>query len=350
MKEVIVLMHEQNTIVREKGHHLTPFERGKIATLHSQGHSNRAIAREIGICHQTIGNELDRGEIDQVQKVNGQRRYYRAYSETAAQAKYEANRLRCHRPMKLAAVADFIAYFTTHLRQDGWSPDATVGRAKREGLYQPEEMVSTKTLYHYIDTQLLEVRNLDLLEKTRRRPKHHHSAKHKRLAGQSIDERPKSIDTRQEFGHFELDTVVGKRNGQESVILTLIERQSRCQILRLIDGRDADSVNYELAKICKKYGPIMKSVTADNGAEFSEASTVLDGIADLYYAHPYSSSERGTNEAHNRMIRRDVPKGLSMDTLGPHDIQAVESKLNNLPRRQSGYQTPQELFSAASAG
>ncbi|MCG0740085.1 putative transposase [Lactiplantibacillus plantarum] len=173
---------------------------------------------------------------------------------------------------------------------------------------------------------------------------------HKRLAGRSIDERPKSIDQRQEFGHFELDTVVGKRNGQESVILTLIERQSRCQILRLIDGRDADSVNYELAKICQEYGSIMKSVTADNGAEFSEVGTVLTGVADLYYAHPYRSSERGTNEAHNRMIRRDVPKGLSMDILGPHDIQAVESKLNNLPRRQTGYQTPKELFSTASAG
>ncbi len=112
----------------------------------------------------------------------------------------------------------------------------------------------------------------------------------------------------------------------------------------MIDGRDADSVNYELAKICQEYGHIMKSVTADNGAEFAAAGTVLDGVADLYYAHPYRSSERGTNEAHNRMIRRDVPKGLSMDTLGPSDIQAVEAKLNNLPRRQSGYQT-QKSFS-----
>ncbi|WP_100077702.1 IS30 family transposase, partial [Loigolactobacillus backii] len=255
----------------------------------------------------------------QVKKVNGQRQYHREYSPEAAQAKYEANRMSCHRPLKLAGVADFINYFTAHLHQDGWSPDAAVGRAKLEGLYQPEEMVSTKTLYHYIDAQLLEVRNLDLLEKNRRRTKHHHSPKHKRLAGRSIEERPKSID----------------------------QRQSRCQILRLIDGRDDDSVNYELAKICQEYGHIMKSVTADNGAEFAAAGTVLDGVADLYYAHPYRSSERGTNEAHNRMIRRDVPKGLSMDTLGPSDIQAVEAKLNNLPRRQSGYQTPKELFSAA---
>lgn len=317
MKEVIVLMQEQNTTVRKKGQHLTSFERGRIATLHSQGYSNRAIARALNVCHQTINNELCRGEIDQVKKVNGQRQYYAVYSPETAQAKYEANRAHCHRPLKLVGVADFIDYFTTHLRQDGWSPDAAVGRAKLEGLYQPEEMVSTKTLYHYIDGQLLEVRNLDLLEKTRHRAKHHHS---------------------------------GKRNGQESVILTLIERQSRCQILRLIDGRDADSVNYELAKICQEYGSIMKSVTADNGAEFSEVGAVLTGVADLYYAHPYRSSERGTNEAHNRMIRRNVPRGLSMDILGPHDIQAVESKLNNLPRRQTGYQTPKELFSAASAG
>lgn len=342
-------MQEQYTTTRKKGQHLTSFERGKISLLHSQGRSNREIATEIGVCHQTIANELKRGEIDQVQKVNGHRKYYRIYSETAAQAKYEANRLHCHRPMKLARVTDFINYFTTHFRQEGWSPDAAVGRAKLEGLYQPEEMVSTKTLYDYIDAQLLEVRNLDLLEKTRRRAKHHRMTKHKRLAGWSIDERPKSIDQRQTFGHFELDTVVGKRNGQESVLLTLIERQSRCQILRLIDNRDADSVNHELAKICREYGSIMQSVTTDNGAEFSEVSAVLDGVADLYYAHPYRSSERGTNEAHNRMIRRDVPKGLSIDTLSPSDIQAVEFKLNNLPRRQSGYQTPQELFSAAVA-
>lgn len=98
-------------------------------------------------------------------KVNGQRQYYAVYSPETAQAKYEANRAHCHRPLKLVGVADFIDYFTTHLRQDGWSPDAAVGRAKLEGLYQPEEMVSTKTLYHYIDAQLLEVRNLDLLEK-----------------------------------------------------------------------------------------------------------------------------------------------------------------------------------------
>ncbi|WP_437435727.1 helix-turn-helix domain-containing protein, partial [Latilactobacillus curvatus] len=98
MKEVIVLMQEQNTTVRKKGQHLTSFERGRIATLHSQGYSNRAIARALNVCHQTINNELCRGEIDQVKKVNGQRQYYAVYSPETAQAKYEANRAHCHRP------------------------------------------------------------------------------------------------------------------------------------------------------------------------------------------------------------------------------------------------------------
>ncbi|MGA3234640.1 helix-turn-helix domain-containing protein, partial [Lactiplantibacillus pentosus] len=79
-------------VVRKKGQHLTSFERGRIATLHSQGYSNRAIARALNVCHQTINNELCRGEIDQVKKVNGQRQYYAVYSPETAQAKYEANR------------------------------------------------------------------------------------------------------------------------------------------------------------------------------------------------------------------------------------------------------------------
>jgi len=92
----------------------------------------------------------------------------------------------------------------------------------------------------------LEVRNIDLTEKTRRRNPHHKTTKAKRLRGPSIDERPAAVASRQEFGHFEFDTIVGLRNGRESVIMTLIERQSRFEIMRLLDGRDADSMAYAL--------------------------------------------------------------------------------------------------------
>nr|WP_270235947.1 MULTISPECIES: IS30 family transposase [Lacticaseibacillus] len=152
-----------------------------------------------------------------------------------------------------------MAYFTTHFREDGWSPDAAVGRAKAEGLYLPDEMVCTATLYNYIEAQLLEVRNIDLLEKTGQRVKHKANHKFKRmLTGRSIDERPKRVDNRKEFGNFELDTVVGKRNGQESVLMTLIERKTRFQFVRLIDSRDADSVNHAMHAIVKDHGDVIR--------------------------------------------------------------------------------------------
>lgn len=341
-------MQEQLITSHVKGHHLSLIERGEIAALHAQDKSNREISRLLGVCHQTVANELTRGEIDQVKKINGRHDYRREYNPDVAQTRYEDNRRHCHRPLKLSQVADFIIYFTTLFKEKGWSPDVAVGRAKRDNLYRPDEMVCTATLYNYIDAQRLEVRNIDLLEKTSRRKKRHANMTHKRiLHGRSIDERPKQVDNRCEFGHYELDTVVGKRNGRESVIMTLIERQSRYQFMRLIDGREADSVNYALRGIIADYGETIKSVTCDNGSEFSELSSVLAGVATIYYAHPYRSSERGTNEVHNRMIRRDFPKGESLDVISPAAVAQVEAKLNDLPRRNAAYQTPKEVFKTA---
>ncbi|AWI39925.1 IS30 family transposase [Lactiplantibacillus plantarum] len=341
MKEVFVLMQEQLITSRVKGHHLSDIERGSINELHRQGFSNRQIVVRIGVCPQTINNELHRGEIDQIKRVNGRLQYYREYAPYAASARYQRCRTKCHRPHKLTQVADFIAYFIECFKRDHWSPDAVVGRAKRQHLYRPNEMVCTATLYNYIDAQLLEIRNINLLEKTRRRTKHKHLANHKQLIGRSINERPKRVNSRREFGHFEIDTVVGKRNGRESVILTLNERKSRCEFMRLIDGKDADSVNYALKEITNEYSDIIKTITADNGTEFTNLNEIL---ADVYYAHPYRSCDRATNETHNRMICRDIPKGMSLDTLSPDDVRQVEDRLNHLPRRILGYRTPAELF------
>jgi IS30 family transposase len=138
------------------------------------------------------------------------------------------------------------------------------------------------------------LRNIDLLEKTGRRVKHKANHKFKRmLTGRSIDDRPKRVDNRREFGNFELDTVVGKRNGQESVLMTLIERKTRFQFVHLIDGRDADSVNHAIRAIVKDHGDIIKTITADNGSEFADLSNVLDGVADVYYAHSIAPVSAG---------------------------------------------------------
>lgn len=343
-------MQEQLTISRPKGHHLTAIERGEIFAMHKGGDSNRKIARYLGVCPQTINNELKRGQTRQVKKVNGQRQFFNRYAPELAQNRYEENRRRCHRPSKFDQCQAFLGSFVHHFREDKWSPDAVVGRARLTGEFTPDEMVSTATLYTYIDQQRLEIRNIELTAKTKRRTTQHVAPKHKRMLGRSIDERPVAANTRREFGHFEIDTVVGKRDGRESVVLTLIERQTRMAILRLIDSREADSVAYAMQEIKQQYGPAIQSITADNGPEFTTLTEVMDDTAPVYFAHPYTSSERGTNEVHNRMIRQDFPKGLSLDTTSPAEVAWTQARLNNLPRRLFGYQTPAERFQTALGG
>lgn len=142
-----------------------------------------------------------------------------------------------------------------------------------------------------------------------------------------------------------MDTVVGKRNGRESVILSLIERKTRCQLLRLIDGRDLDSVEFALREIKLEWGDCLRTITADNGPEFSTLNKAFeDTDTDIFYAHSYTSCDRGSNEAHNRMIRRDYPKGESLDDVSPSQVLATQDRLNGLPRRKLDYRSPQECF------
>ncbi|WP_367296630.1 IS30 family transposase [Levilactobacillus yonginensis] len=348
MKEVFVLMQEQLTMNRPKGHHLTLKERGNIEVLFNHDrYSRRKIAELIGVSAQTINNEIKRGLVTNKQLVNGKEKFYEIYVAELAERRYHEKRKACHRPCKFYQVLAFLAFFVEHFKTDSWAPDVAVGRAKALGLFRPDEMVCTKTLYKYIDEQLLEVCNLDLAEKMSRRLPKRAPHKNSRQLGLSIEKRPAEVATREEFGHFEIDTIVGKRDGQESVIMTLIERQTRFQIIRLIDGRDADSVAYIMKAIIAEYGDIIQSVTADNGPEFATLSQVMASVAPVYFTHPYTSSERGTNEVHNRMVRRDFPKGESLDAVSPADVAKTADKLNNMPRRQLGYRSPAECFAAA---
>lgn len=338
-------MHEQDITRRQPGHHLSQMERGRIAELYATGTSKREIAAKIGVCHQTINNEIDRGTVKQAKRINGKLIYHTEYSPEAAQTRYETARLNCHRPDKFAATSHFLAWYVNQAKTEHWSPDAAVGAARRAKLFTPEEMVCTTTLYRYIDDQRLEIRNIDLVEKANRRTKQHKSTKHKRLAGRSIEKRPKAVERRKQFGHWEMDTVVGKRNGRESVILSLIERKTRCQLLRLIDGRDSDSVEFALREIKLEWGDCLRTITADNGPEFSTLNKAFeDTDTDIFYAHSYTSCDRGSNEAHNRMIRRDYPKGESLDDVSPSQVLATQDRLNGLPRRKLDYRGPQECF------
>ena len=195
----------------------------------------------------------------------------------------------------------------------------------------------------------MDVKNTDLLLKTRRNPKSQIVRQNKKKLGRSIEERPKDVELREELGHLEADTVLGKKTKGEHLLLTMVERKSRELFALKLYEKTAEAVKQALLDFSKTYGrefnKIFKSITVDNGSEFAELSSLEDVLGiKVYYTHPYSSFERGTNERHNGLIRRFIPKGMSMNGFTQDDIDFIVERINSLPRKILGYKTPDQVF------
>lgn len=333
------------TTEHRKGQHLTFEDRVLIQTRLKDGWKPNRIAKEIGCSPNTVRNEIKRGTVS---LYNGNVSRYKA---TAGQAAYEQNRQACCRHYDLLEKKDFICFVEQHFFEDNWSLDACVGRALKEGLFTREKIVCTKTLYNYADLGLLGIKNIDFPEKLKRSPKERHNRENKRVLGRSIEERPAEIDERNEFGHWEMDLVIGSKKDDDDALLTMIERKTREYWMVRIPGRDPNGVMTALAAIRSEYSEhwneIFKTITTDNGSEFS----LLAGLEDLsktlvYFAHPYTSCEKGSVERHNGLIRRFIRKGKRIDSYTDEQISQIEVWCNSLPRRIHGYKTPDELFEA----
>jgi len=323
--------------------HLTAFDRGKIQALHKQGKTLQEIADEIGFHKSTISRELKRGSVTQKRSDLSE---HTVYFPDTGQAVYEKNRSRCGAKYKLAQAAEFIQFAVEKLQKDHWSPDAICGYAKAQKKFE-NATVCTKTLYRYIDLGLLPVKNIDLPLKVSRNTKTKRVRQHKKVLGTSIEQRPAHIDEREEFGHWEIDTVLGSR-AKGAALLTLTERLTRKEHILKIEQKTTACVNQALKGLKQTYGSafskIFKTITADNGAEFSELKNALESEQEVYYTHPYTSCERGTNERHNGLIRRFIPKGKSIDDIDPSVIAYVENWCNTLPRKILGYRSPSEVY------
>ena len=211
--------------------------------------------------------------------------------------------------------------------------------------YSPEMMVKAKgipvpisTIYYWIHHGHLGLTKVDMLYPRKESAKKKHARPNFKPAGKSIEERPTSINNREHSGDFEIDTVIQTRAKNEC-LLTLTDRRSRYQITRLIPDKSANLVNKALEGILKDY-PI-RSITADNGTEFSRLAEGFDSEY-IYYAHPYSSWERGTNENHNRLIRSWLPKGSKNAT--QQQVAFIENGINNYPKKPLDYKSPKEFL------
>ncbi len=330
----------KNTTSQRKFKHLSAFERGKISALLDEGLTPGAIATALGRHRSTITREIKRGTTTQ---LDSELKSYERYYPETGQAVYEKNRASCRRKSRFHSVTDFLNWAEDKMRKDKWSPDVVVGFARLHGLYDREAMVCTKTLYRYIDLNWLAIRNIDLPLKTRRKPRKSRPVA-KRMKGRSIDERPIAVEGREEFGHWEIDTVKGKRSGDKA-LLTLTERKTRLHLVLPLESNCTEEVDKAIEQVTQPLGSlrryVFKSITADNGSEFS---TLDQSGLEIYFAHPYSAWERGTNERHNGLTRRFIPKGKPIKSFTLDYIQRAEAWANNLPRKILGYRTPLDLF------
>lgn len=302
------------------------------------------IARRLHCHRNTIHNELKRGRYEH---LNTDWTTEERYSPDIAQSKCEFNLSHRGITLKIGNDIEYADYLESRIVDDGYSPEAVLGELKVKG--NPfRTTICKKTLYNYIDKGVfLRLTNKNLPIKGKRKRRYHKLKRQARAsAGTSIDLRDKSILTREEFGHWEMDSVIGKKKSK-AAILVLTERKTRNEIVFKVNDHTAQEVVNKIDLLEKKWGSlfpmVFKTITVDNGVEFSMCDEMeRGGRTKLFYCHAYCSSERGSNENNNRMIRRKAPKGTSFDAYTEDDIQAIEDWVNDYPRAIFNYHSAKE--------
>lgn len=345
-------------MANKKGsHQLTRADRIKIEALLKEGLSKAKIAAHLGVHRSTIYNELKRGEYEH---RNSDWTTEKRYSPDIAQEKAEENLKVRGTQLKIGNDIAYANYIEDKIVKEDYSPAAVLGELKAQGREKEfNTTVCVATLYSYIDKGVfLKLTNKDLpVKKNKKRGyKKVRKQQARAAAGDSIEKRPEEIDQREEFGHWEMDSVIGKRGISKNVLLVLTERKTRDEIIFKLPDHTDEAVVAALDRLERRYGvdmfkQIFKTITVDNGSEFADVNGLERSILEegekrthLYYCHPYSSWERGTNEVTNKMVRRKVPKGTNFDDKTDEEIEEIENWINGYPRRIHGYRSAGELF------
>ena len=314
--------------------HLTAYERGQVQALWAERKSRAYIAKRIGRSRATVGRELRR---------NTTRNGYQAQH---AHQQYRTRREGC-RPNRRLDHPPLWAYLFDKLGS-GWTPEEVAGRLPLEYPDDPRMRISHETIYQslYADKRLHCL--IEHLPQARPRRRKRGQGKFRR--GPSIpnrigiEERPNIVEERTRFGDWEGDTIVGA--GQQGFIATLVDRTSRLLRGQKCDTKHAGPVANAVIHALQEM-PIswVKTITFDNGTEFAHHKRITQKLgADIYFAQPYASYQRGTNENTNGLIRRYLPKGTSFKGLTQDHLDFIINQLNNRPRKILKYRTPNEVF------
>lgn len=316
--------------------HITRDERISIATLLNAGLGQKEIAKQLGRHSSTISRELSRGAFKNVS------RYY----VIAAEKRKTAKRLLAnYRFRKINNNTQLVRYVEEKLKLY-WSPEQIAGRLKLEFGFT---VVCHETIYQYIYKQHPELKKCLRCRKGKYRRRAGTEARLKRLEESKktrIDKRPLVVEQRMRLGDWEGDTILGKEKVIK--ILTHVERRSGLLLADKLTRASAENVKIKTIERFKSIPDDKKhTITYDNGSEFAEYELTgrYTGLK-IYFAYPYHSWERGSNENCNGLLRQFFPKGSKFVNIKQEQIEAATELINHRPRKRHGYLTPTEIFSA----
>lgn len=335
--------------------HLTYSDRIRIESWMKLKQPVKYIAGQLGVSLATVYNEIKRGLYD---SIDSEYRPVRLYSADRAQHRSDFNRQSQGAPLKISNDHAFVRFVEDMILHHGYSPDAVLSLIRKNQLPFRTYVCKT-TLYSYIDKGLfLHLTNKNLPFHGKRKEKRRNTVKtlYCTNKGKSIENRPFEASDRSFFGNWEMDSVIGRRKGSGNTLLVFTERKTNMELIFRSADKTAVSTQRILNRMERKLGTarfrkIFRTITCDNGCEFNADLIETSPITgkkrtDVYFCHPYCSSERGSNEKQNQMIRRKIKKGTRIESYTDADLKNCCDWLNDYPRQKYDYATSRELFNA----
>lgn len=329
-----------STIESQKGKHFTYEQRVALELMlkHNENFTVRGAARIFNVSPTTISNEIKRGKEPYLvyAKIKSHK-----YSARYAQYRYEQNRSVSRRVRFFEDFPEIKKELIRILEPKEGKKRISIEVALFELSKNHINLPTPRTVYYNIEHGILGPYPKMWLNNYRKKQKFQ-IHENKKILGMSIEQRPEKINLRQEFGHWEIDLVIGKRE-QGKVLLTLLERVSNYYLVFPCEDKKAKTINQKLKEAIRCIGKKnFKSITTDNGSEFSQLKKLRE--IPVYYCHPYASWEKGANERHNRMLREFIPKGTSIESYSYAQIISAQDQINQYPRKTKNFKTPEEIY------
>jgi len=302
--------------------HLSQNERYQIYALLRAGHTQTKIASILGRHKSTISREL---------KLGTGLCNYRPKQACALAAK------RAKSSRNASQIAPWVLNMARYMLNLQWSPVQIAGKLP----------ISHETLYLRIYADQAHkgqlYKNLRCQKKRRKRYGKGHERRGQIVGRRSIEQRPAHIESRSQIGHWEADTVIGVNHKQ--AIVTLVERKSGYAVIAKVQNKTAKLVSKAVVKLLEPFKAKVKTLTYDNGKEFVKHAWIDKKLSSTgYFARPYCSWQRGSNENFNGLLRQYVPKKRLMSTVTDEEITMIQNRLNHRPRKRLGFKTPHEVF------